>query len=292
MWCGKLTTIMAGVALVTTARAEDLGAHSLGRGDVGRADPNGSSGGAASAAANALVDQYLAYVGGKLGVDQTWGFRAGALDSRTSAVTLSLGYYRLWDTLPRTGDDLPGWKPPDDDLLNAATHQGSWLALAYPMLDRKLSFAADGRLDFYTSELLPDDWAFNFGFSAAGKPVESVTLTAAARNLLETNYRDTERSLEIGARFDPGKYLGIEVNTVAPLVKGVDWTMVGWHVGADIGIADVIALRGGFVADDGETYGCGGLGFLSERAILDYGMRVQVSDAKRTWHQLDLTVKF
>ena len=185
---------------------------------------------------------------------------------------------------------------PVAEVAEALAHAPRW---RWPM--NVMGIYPDGRLvevrgaEAWGPDLvpfLPDDWAFNFGFSAAGKPVESVTLTAAARNLLETNYRDTERSLEIGARFDPGKYLGIEVNTVAPLVKGVDWTMVGWHVGADIGIADVIALRGGFVADDGETYGCGGLGFLSERAILDYGMRVQVSDAKRTWHQLDLTVKF
>lgn len=292
MWCGKLVTVFAGAALVTTAHAEDLGAHDLGRGEVGRADPNGSAGGGASVAANALADQYLAFTGGKVGVDKTWGLRAGALDSRTSNITLAVGYYRLWDTLPRTGEDLPGWKAPEDDLLNAATHQGSWLGVAYPMLDRKVSVAADARLDFYTSELLGDDWAFNFGFSAAAKPVESLTFSLATRNLLETNYRDTERSLEIGARFDPGKYLGLEVNTVAPLIKGVDWKMVGWHVGGDVGIADVIALRGGFMADDGESYGCGGLGFLSEKASLDYGVRIQVSDAKRTWHQLDLTVKF
>lgn len=292
MWRGKVTTIIAGAALVTSARAEDLGARALGRGEVGRADAATSAGGGATIAANALVDQYLAFSGGKAGIDKTWGLRAGALDSRTSAVTLSVGYYRLWDTLPRTGADLPGWKVPDDDLLNPAVHQGGWLGLAYPMFDRKLAIGADARLDFYESEQLPKDWAFNFGVSAAARPVESLSFSLATRNLLETDFRDTERSLEIGARFEPGKYLGVELDTVAPLTKGVTWSNVGWHVGADVGIAEVVSLRGGFLADDAEQYGCGGIGLLSERAILDYGAKIQVSDPSRTWHELDLTVKF
>jgi hypothetical protein len=292
MWCGKASTVILGLVVAGSAQAEDLGARSLARGGVGRADALDGAGGSPSLAANALEDQYLAYTGGLAAVDHTWGLRAGAVDTRTSKVSLSLGYYRRWDTLPRTGDDLPGWKPPGDDLLNPAIHQGAAGALAYPMLDRKLAIGADARVDFFSSDLLPSDWAFNFGVQAAARPTESLTLSAAVTNLLETGFRDTERSLELGARFDAGTYFGVEGDAVAPLTTEFAWPSVGWHLGADVGIAEPVALRAGFSSDDGRQYVSGGLGLLSKNADLDYGMRIQLSDASRTWHQLDLRVKF
>lgn len=291
MWCGKAALILGGAVYATAATAGEAGGRAAGRGGAGIADGANGTGGATNIAAATLEDQYLAFTSGLAGVDHTWGVRAGALDTRTAAFGLSAGYYRRWDDVTRSGADLPGWKVPGDDLANPAVHQGGWIAAAYPFLDRRLALGVDTRLDFYESDILGKDSAFNFGAQVAGRPTEWLTLALSGRNLLDTHYRDTQRTLALGARLHPGSYFGAELDVSAPLTSAFSASTLGWHTGLDVGLAEVVALRAGFEADGG-NYVTAGLGLVSQQADLDYGARMQLSEPSRTWHELELRVKF
>ena len=288
---GLLFIPLAGWAWVGLAHAQDMGARALGRGGVGRADGADVSAEAVSLAAISLAERYEMVSGAELGPDGRFLFRGVAVDSRTSAVTLGAGYRRLADNVPPTGSALPGWKPSGAELEDPTTHEGVHLGLAVPFLERRMSFAAHTRFDWRDSAQLGKDNGFNLGFSAAGRPIPTLTLAAGARNLLATDYPDTRRTADFSIRYDPGIYLGIEADVVAPLDRfTVD--QFEWHAGADASMVEWLAIRSGWYADAGTHFVTGGVGLISEKASLDYGVRVRLDDPARNWHALDLRVVF
>jgi hypothetical protein len=280
-----------GLGWAVPASAEELGARSMGRGGVGRADAADVGGEAENLAALSLVPRYEIVAGAELGPDARFLLRSNAVDSRTSKVTLGAGYQRLTDNVPPTGDALPGWKLPGEELENPTSHQGVHLGLAVPFLDHRLAIAAHTRFDWRSSDLEGDDNAFNFGFSVAGRPLPTLTLAAGARDLLG-GYADTTRSADLSVRYDPGPYLGIEADVTTPLEGTFTADRLGVHAGFDVGAVKWLALRGGWYMDEGTHFATAGIGLISEQATLDYGVRVQLDDPARNWHGLDLRVSF
>ncbi len=306
MWPGKppLAFALALGALAVGSQAapafaDDMGARSLGSGGVGLADGKNPAGEELNLSAAALDPSYVVYGGAEVGPDKRFLARSGAVDSRTSPVALGAGYRWMTDNVPPTGADLPGWKPAGGDLSNLTTTQRVHLGLAVPLLDRRLSIGAHTRFDWRTSALTGASNAFNFGFSVAGRPVPSLTVAAGARNLLVSDFPDVTRLADLGVRFDPGPYLGLEVDVSAPIEGpasgaearfGVDTFQ--WRAGADVSATKWLALRGGWSLVEDHHHAHVGLGLVSDKATLEYGVKVQLDQPARNWHALDLRISF
>ena len=275
-----------------TAFAQDSGARAQGRDGVGRADGADAGSISENLAAASLDPHYNVVTGAALGPDHHFRYHAGAIDTRTSVVSLGAGYYRLTDNVPPASAELPGWMPPDEVFDNPAQHQGAFLGLAVPFLERKVSLSVTGRYDWENSIYGGKDTTFNFGFGAAVRPVESLTFAAGIRDLLDTGYSRNARRADLGVRFSSGPFIGVEANAVAPLAGDYSLGAWGWHGGADIGFTKWFTLRGGASFSHGVTSASAGIGLVSEHACLDYGMKIETKDPSRHWHALDLTVLF
>ncbi|MFN7142599.1 MAG: hypothetical protein ACK4YP_02400 [Myxococcota bacterium] len=295
MWHGKPPfAIVAVLAVVTTstASASEMGARSMARGGVGLADSGDAAGEERNLAAVSLDPRYVMFAGAGLGPDGSFLLRGGALDSRTSIVALGAGYRRLTDAVTPTGDELPGWHPAGEEIVDHATWQRVHLGLALPFAERRVSIAALTRFDWRSSMLSGKSYAFNFGFSAAARPVEGLTVALGARDLLGNAYPRIDREADLAVRYSPGPRFGVEADVTAPIDKDFGVDRFQWRAGLDGGVADWLALRGGWSMEAGTHFASAGIGLVSEQAVLDYGVKVQLDDPARNWHALDLRVNF
>jgi hypothetical protein len=282
------------VCVPSTARAEERsGARAAGRGGVGLADGSDVGEVARNVAAVALTERYDLVAGGVSGPDDTWLGRLAAADSRTSVVTLGASYtYRLDDIDPPSSA-LPGWVLADDELTNQTSHQGLVVGMAYPFLDRRVSIAATGRYDWRDSEQEGESDGFNFGISAAAKPWEPVTVSLAVNNALDLGYPDTKRTVDVGVRWEPGPYLGLQGELRTDWMGDPFEESIAEHLGADIGVTSWLRLSGGWQHNDGQHVVGGGLSLVSDKADLDYSIQGELeTDPTRLWHSLDLRVHF
>lgn len=296
---GKATLLLALVLVALPARADapgdsSLGARSLAHGGVGLADGGDGAATSVNLAAASMRERYEVVGGVAIGTDSYLMEQGMAVDTRTAVVSLALGYTHMGDNVPPTGEFLPGWAPTDEVLEDPTEHSGIWLGLAYPFLQRRLSLAVNARYDWRDSGQLGASQAFNFGVGFAAAPAETVTLTVVGRNLLDFGYVDTERSLDFGARWDIGELFGIEADVRTelmgePVLDGLDYSG-----GLDVFLVRWLAIRGGASYTDRIPYAHAGIGFISDKADLDYGMAIQADDfaALRTWHELNLRIKF
>lgn len=272
---------------------ELTGARAAGRGGVGLANPSDVGEIDTNVAAVALSERYDLVAGGTYGPDDTWMGRVAAADSRTSVVTLGASYtYRVDDVAPPLSA-LPGWVLADDEITNLTAHQGFALGIAYPFLDRRLSIAATGRYDWRDSEQEGSSDGFNFGVSAAGKPSEAVTVALGINNALDLGYPDIERTVDLGVRWEPGPFLGLEAVLRTEWMGDPFEESIGEHVGVDVGLTQWLRLSGGWQHDGGLHTVGGGLSLVSDKADLDYSLQGEVdTDPGRLWHTLDLRVHF
>jgi hypothetical protein len=281
-------------AMPSQARADDwLGARSLGRGGTGLAD--GADAGAVlqNLATSSLAPRYDIVAGGVRGPDDTWLGRVAALDSRTSAIALGATYTYRYDDVPPTGASLPGWVASGDTLDNPTSHQGVSLGLSYPFAGRKLAVAVTGRYDWRDSQNDGQATGFNFGASVAGQPSEAVTLAAGVQNVLDLDYADTRRLVDLGVRWQPGPYLAVEAEARTEWMGDPFADSLGEHVGVDVFPVEWLVLRGGWEHARGQHRVGGGFGLVSKQADLDYGISGEVGeDPLRLWHGLDLRVHF
>lgn len=286
------SALLLGRAL--SAHAEELpGARSAGRGGVGLANPTDVGEVATNVAAVALGERYDLVAGGAYGPDDTWLGRVAAADSRTSLVTLGATYtYRVDDVEPPLSA-LPGWVLDGDELTNTTSHQGFAVGIAYPFLDRRMSIAATGRYDWRDSEQEGSSDAFNFGVSAAGKPSEAFTVALGINNALDLGYPDSERTVDVGARWEPGPFLGLEGALRTEWMGDPFEESIAEHVGADVGLTEWLRLSAGWQHDDGVHTLGGGISLVSDKADLDYSLQGELdADPARLWHSLDLRIHF
>jgi hypothetical protein len=293
----KLAAMLLGdlfLAAVSPARADEWsGARSTGRGGVGLADGSDVGDIARNVAAVSLAARYDLAAGGGAGPDDTWLGRVAAADSRTSVVTLGAAYsYKLDDVEPPSRA-LPGWVLADDEITNVTSHQGLSVGIAYPFLNRRVAIAATGRYDWRDSEQEGQEDGFNFGISAAGKPWEPVTVSVAINNALDLGYPDTRRTVDVGARWEPGPYLGFETVLRTEWMGDPFEESLAEHVGIDVGVTKWLRLAAGWQQEDGAHRVGGGLSLVSDKADLDYSLVGELeSDPARLWHGLDLRVHF
>lgn len=276
------------------AWADSPGARSLGRAGTGLADTADVSGVSENLAAVSLSEKYEIVAGAGLGPDDAWLVRAEASDTRTSVVSLGAGYYRLSDNVPPTGDLLPAWEVVGTTLENPSVHQGVFLGLAYPFLNRRISIGAVGRVDWLDSELEGTPVSGNFGFTAAGKPIDSLTIAAGGFDLLDLGYRDMVRHVMLGLCWSPGTYLAVEAGSTARLDGSAFPGALDVRGGVDVYAVKWLVLRAGYAREGAGNAVTGGVGIIAEgKAAVDYGIHWELgSDPVRLWHGLDVRINF
>lgn len=289
-----LSALLSPSALARDPAVDNIGARALGRGSVGIADPGDAGGAQLSLASASLQERYEVVAGVGIGTDDYLMQRGLAIDSRTTVVTLALGYTRWTDSVDPPTEWLPGWYPEGEEITDATTHQGLWGGIAYPMLGRRMSLGVDARWDWRDSDLNGQTQNFNFGASFSAKPHEMLTIAVAGRELLDLGYRDTERSLDAGIRFDPGVAFGIEADVRTELMGDPVLENLDYSAGIDVSVVRWLSLRGGWTLLEGHHNATAGLALTSDKADLDYGVRWELDDveALRTWHGLDVRFKF
>jgi hypothetical protein len=307
MWNGKIWKRSIGLSLSLSffpALAQDgaagagpgLGARSTGAGLTGLADPLDAALLQRNLAALSLIPHYDVVAGIGFGPDSLFVTRAAAMDSRTSVVTLGVSWYRFTDKLELSGADLPGWQIPGSSLLNPSEHWGLGLGFAYPFLDRRFSLGMTGRYDWQEATETGKASGWNLGLVIAAAPIEGLTLAFGARDLIP-GYRDTTRSMDLGARWSVGgtgnSAVALEVDATLPWIEAPDWSKARLGAGATLGIVQAIFLRGGWLVEGANHDLTLGLGFGSEHASIDYGVRLGVGEEELpVWHALDLRVMF
>lgn len=294
MVSGKAVVVCIGSTLLCLepAWAQDGGARALGRANAFRADPTDAAAAPGNLAALAMDQRYDVYVGAMLGPDATVDLRGGALDSRTSPLTLAAGYRRRTDDVTPTGALLPGWKDPDGEISNPTRHEGVHAGLAVPLADRRASVGLLLRYDWRESFLAGTAQAFNLGGTAAWRPHDTLIVAVAGRNLLENAYPDTRREGDLGVRWAPGEHFSVSVDAVAPLSSDFALGTMSWHGGLEGSATEWLTLRGGYANEAGAHVVGAGLGLASGKTSLDYGVRIELADASRLWHALDARIAF
>jgi len=292
MWPGKAIVGFGVIATSMPAFGQDAGARTLGHGGAGVADTNAPSGGAPSFAAVSLAPRYDVVGGAGLGPYSHIALTSKAFDSRTARVSMGGGYYRVWDNAPPRDAALPGWKPAGVEIEDPTVHNGVYLGFALPVLERALSFSVIPRYDWRESALTGNEGALNAGVGIAARPIVGVSIAAFAGDLFPNDYPDTARTLAIGARWDPGPYLGLGGDVEAPLTDEFAVGAFGWRAGLDAGFTEWLLVRGGYSNESGLSAAHAGVGLTSVKADVDYGARVALDGSWQHWHVLDFGVKF
>lgn len=299
MHSGKLSALMplacfTALLLPAAARADDwVGARGAGRGGTGLADASDVGAAATNVATLSLGERYDLSAGGVAGPDSTWMGRIAAVDSRTSIVTLGATYsYRSDDVAPPSSA-LPGWSILGQQVTNLTSHQGVTLGLAYPFLSRRMAVGLTGRFDWRASEQEGDAEAFNFGASLAARPWDPLTLALSVQNVLDLGYPDTRRLVDLGVRWELGKYLAFEGQLRTEWMGDPFAESLAEHLGVDVGVTSWLHLGAGWQHEDGDHRVGGGLSLVSEKAELDYSLTGEIgADPARLWHGVDLRVHF
>ena len=277
-----------------TAHAEEWeGARSAGRGGTGLANGNDVGAIAENVATIALSERYDLGGGGVAGPDDTWLGRIAAVDSRTSLVTLGASYTFRTDDVPPATEFIPGWTVLGEAITNTTSHQGVTLGMAYPLANRKVALGLTGRYDWRASETSGESNGFNVSLSAAARPLAPLTLALAINNALDLGYEDTRRLVDLGVRWEPGPYLGLEGELTTEWMGDPFEESLAEHVGVDFGVTEWLRLGAGWQHEDGLHQVGGGLALVSDKAELDYSLVADVdAEPARLWHGIDVRLHF
>ena len=280
------------LALVPLSVATELGARALGRGGVGFADTGDPAGEQLNLAIASLTPRYTMFVGAELGPDARILLRGGAMDSRTAAFAMGGGYRWISDDVLPDADGLPGWRVPSEALANPAIRQSAHIGFGVPFLERRLSLAGHARFDWMTSALSGKSNAFNFGFSVASVPIDELNVALGVFNLLDTGYDRVSREGHLGVRYAPVRVVGVEVDAEVPVDSTIAFSTMALRAGVDVQPIEWLCVRAGWALESEHHFAAAGIAFTSERASIDYGVRVRLDRPERNWHAVDVRVEF
>lgn len=239
---------LPGAPFVATAHAQDVYSADLAAvGDAGIAHPRDNSVITVNPAGVGLTDQYDFQVGFTGGFDNQWSWRASAIDGRTSPfLTFGLQYAGALIHPPFHPSELPGWGAANEPLLNRRQDHDITIALAAPLLDRRLSFGLNGTLSILDRQFGRNLVTGNMDVGVATQPVEGVTLGVVAKSFLpvDTAFR-TPGAIAFGARGG----LPDVFNVVAEgEYRFSRTTRIPWaaRAGMEGIIRDTVALRAGW----------------------------------------------
>ena len=248
-----------------TLAAESFAPEQVGMGGAGVARPDSS--GFRNAASMMLEPGFYSFT--ELNWGEGWGFseavREVPLDGSVGA---SLGYARSQSTLPPTASEMPGWIEPGQELLNPKVAHALHGAGGVRLLEGRLAVGGGLRYLRMDSELGGEESDVDMDVSVAGKLADGVYLAAGGRNLLPEG--------AAVPRYEVGLYWSAVDAFQLALDAGLEDGNAQGAAGIDVGLAEVVRLRGGYrFSSEEQTLGLG-LGLLGEGTRLDYAMEIGI----------------
>ena len=155
-----------------------------GMGGAGSANPTDNSGITLNPATIALESRYEIQGHVSLTKGPDTSIAASITDSKTAPVALGLVYQRIRYTGGNDSREWPGWVNTDEEFARRKRYDAVTLAIAYPLLDRKLSFGLNGSLGKYKHDIQGKGITGNLDFGISAQPIEGWSLGVAGRNLL------------------------------------------------------------------------------------------------------------
>lgn len=266
----RLIPVLGGLVFASGARgAEVFAPEQAGMGGAGVARTDSS--GFRNAAAMMLEPGFYSFT--EVDWGHGWGVGEAVREVRLDgSVGASMGYHRSQSNLPPSPGEMPGWIEPGVELLNPKVTHGLYGAGGIRMLQGNLAAGGSVRYLRRNSELGGEEADFNLDVSAAGRLAEGVVLAASGRHLIPEG--DAPMRMELGL------YWSALPNFLLALDGGLEDGEALAAAGVDLGLAEVLRVRGGY-RFQGEEQRLGlGLGLLGEGTRLDYAVEIATAGAE------------
>lgn len=194
-----------------------------------------------------LTDQFDVQAGFSGGFDRAWSWHASAIDGRTNEyVKFGLSYDGRIHFPPFLPDELPGWNPIGDALLNRREEHDITFGLAVPVLDRRLSFGLNGTLSILESAFADQVVTGNMDVGVAAQPIPQLSVGFVAKSFLPLKEQGRiPGSVALGVRgMVPDTFAAsFEAEYRYEDVQRRPWVLRG---GVDGVIREIVAVRAGW----------------------------------------------
>jgi hypothetical protein len=269
--------------------AQDLlGSRSLGMGGTLRAAPSADSAILLNPAGMSLFRAYnINALYSYRGADSGSLVNASIVDSFTAKVAAGLSYSFIHASPSKTLA-LPTGAYSLSSTLN--THEAG-LALAYPLgdvfflglsgkyvyqsVDQPADVPAGGKIDTING--------FTMDVGAILRPWSSLSLAVTGQNLIGISKDYYPRLLGMGLAYAMGTRFNAEFDSVLNF-STAESVKASYHVGGELFLGGSYAIRAGYMYDTlrSANYVTGGLGLVSSKISLDFGLRQMVSGGADT----------
>ncbi|MEZ4235352.1 MAG: hypothetical protein R3F59_04170 [Myxococcota bacterium] len=280
MW---LIAVMLGSG---SAAAADVprGANQLAMGDVGAADARDNAVAVLNPGMLGLVEHYDFQSQFRYGPTGGLQWGASLVDARSSDV-LSGGFLYSGDRAdpPLRTEDLPGWHEAGVKVTNRQRLHDLGVALAMPLLERRLSFGLATAVTWYDYDLEGHGVAFDLDAGVGARPVDALSFGVAVRNLLPFHQAAVDRPTSVvgGVRVESPAGLAIEADAEwvprqPPSLE--DELPVVLRAGVQVPGGPVRLRAGALREVGGLTRITGGIGYERDGTAIEYGIQVPTTN--------------
>lgn len=220
------------------------------------------------------------------GRERSHTIASAAYDSRTSAFSLGTQYtVQIFEPPFDPAIDLR-WFPVDDaaEIEDKRTWQRWDIAAGYALLDRRLNVGLSGRIVRQRFAIREDRTFFTMDGGVTVWPLPFLVVGVSVQNFIPTKDERFPVRLSPGVALDIGEVVKIGFDMVFDFTSG-DEIYTDLHGGAEVSIAGIVAIRGGYYSDRKftENYVTWGLGLNVQQAklTLNFAMRIEVGPMER-----------
>ena len=288
MICTALMLLLPGSARADEDFFEPV---ALGMGGTGRVIAVGLSTLHLNPSALGIRPKYLAGISyGNSPREAAHQFASGAYDSRTSEFFLGTTYsFRIFEPLLVPEDDL-NWYPERkaDAIVDRRTYHRWDIAVGYSLLQRRLNLAGTIRIVQQEMELRENRTLFSLDAGVTAAPTQFLLFAVSAQNLIPT--RDVRYPTRLAAGvgldldYNPQQRFGVqaEFDVVFDFTTAEKPT-TDIHAGVSLKLLYFVAVRAGYYSDRAflDNHITWGLGFVTERFRLNFGMAIEAGDVDR-----------
>lgn len=284
-WLIALSLLLSSPAL---AAQDLLGSRSLGMGGTLRASPSADSAILLNPAGMGLFRAYnINALYSYRGSDAGSLVNASIVDSFTAKIAAGLSYSFIHAS-PSKYFALPTGAYALSSTLN--THEAA-LALAYPLGDvffigltgRYVYQSVDQPADVPAAGKIDSINGFTMDAGAILRPWSSLSIGVTGQNLIGISKDYYPRLLGMGIAYALGTRFNAEFDSVLNF-STAESVKASYHVGGELFLGGSYAIRAGYMYDmlRSANYVTGGLGLVSSKISLDFGLRQMVSGGADT----------
>lgn len=286
-----LAALLLSLGGVPAAAAQDLlGSRSIAMGGTLRAAPSGETALLLNPAGLTLSRNYI--VNGSYhyrGSDSASLLHASVVDSVTKKLAAGLYYSFVYAQPSRTLPLAGGKTFTLEETLS--THEAG-LALAYPLGDmfhlgvttKYINISVEQPDGTPADAVDEGDDGVTMDIGGIIRVLPQLNLAVTFCNAIPIDHVTYPRQLGLGISYALGTTLLAEFDAVLDFDRGEEKVNPSYHGGLEIFLADKYALRGGVQHDTVRqaTYASGGIGFVSSKVALDFGLRQMVDGGAET----------